>query len=271
MTRRPLHLDLIIDILDVLERHGYTRSDDRAHRPGHRLITTSPASTKAPRTTRSAPDPAAPPLADEPGPPGASKQITAAVLTRRRGQHRLAALDIAADYKRDRAATCADCPDQSCPACQSRLQRRPAYDQHGRPDAPDRRGRPGRQRHSPRRAAPRQPAPAPARRRQGGRPVTTHAPDTRTNPDPPPGRHVPSSRTRGRAKRTCAEMHDPRTAVPTTCRSPTRWPPGRPEYVIVVDQLRGWFTQHPARPSPKLLETGPPAPVNPKPDLEAEP
>jgi hypothetical protein len=41
----------------------------------------------------------------------------------------LAALDIAADYKRDRAEMCADCPDQSCPACQSRLQDAQAYDQ----------------------------------------------------------------------------------------------------------------------------------------------
>ena len=41
----------------------------------------------------------------------------------------LAALDIAADYKRDRAEMCTDCPDQSCPACQSRLHDAQAYDQ----------------------------------------------------------------------------------------------------------------------------------------------
>ena len=41
----------------------------------------------------------------------------------------LAALDIAADYKRDRAEMCANCPDQSCPACQSRLHDAGAYDQ----------------------------------------------------------------------------------------------------------------------------------------------
>lgn len=40
-----------------------------------------------------------------------------------------AALDIAADYKRDRAGACADCPDQSCPACQTRLQDARTYDQ----------------------------------------------------------------------------------------------------------------------------------------------
>ena len=40
----------------------------------------------------------------------------------------LAALDIAADQKCDRAAACADCTGQSCPTCQSRLQNARAYD-----------------------------------------------------------------------------------------------------------------------------------------------
>jgi hypothetical protein len=41
----------------------------------------------------------------------------------------LAALDDAAEYKRDRAATCADCADQSCTTCHQRLQAADAYDQ----------------------------------------------------------------------------------------------------------------------------------------------
>ena len=41
----------------------------------------------------------------------------------------LAALDDAAEYKRDRAATCADCTDQPCTTCQWRLQAADAYDQ----------------------------------------------------------------------------------------------------------------------------------------------
>jgi hypothetical protein len=41
----------------------------------------------------------------------------------------LAALDDAADYKRDRAATCADCAGQPCTTCQWRLQATDAYDQ----------------------------------------------------------------------------------------------------------------------------------------------
>ena len=40
----------------------------------------------------------------------------------------LAALDDAADYKRDRAATCADCTDQPCTTCQWRLHAADAYD-----------------------------------------------------------------------------------------------------------------------------------------------
>jgi hypothetical protein len=47
-----------------------------------------------------------------------------------------------------------------------------------------------------------------------------------------------------------------------------RLPPRRPEYVIVVDQLRGW--QPDAPPSlAEVLETG--RPRHPEPDLEAEP
>ena len=41
----------------------------------------------------------------------------------------LAALDDAAEYKRDRAATCADCADQSCTTCHQRLRAADAYDQ----------------------------------------------------------------------------------------------------------------------------------------------
>jgi hypothetical protein len=41
----------------------------------------------------------------------------------------IAALGDAADYKRDRAAACTDCADQSCTTCQWRLQAADAYDQ----------------------------------------------------------------------------------------------------------------------------------------------
>ena len=47
-----------------------------------------------------------------------------------------------------------------------------------------------------------------------------------------------------------------------------RWPPGRPEYAIVVDQLRGWQPGGPPSLA-ELLETG--RTREPEPDLEAEP
>ncbi len=40
----------------------------------------------------------------------------------------LVALDIAADYQRDRTELCADCTSQTCPSCESRLQDAQAYD-----------------------------------------------------------------------------------------------------------------------------------------------
>jgi hypothetical protein len=49
---------------------------------------------------------------------------------------------------------------------------------------------------------------------------------------------------------------------------PGRWPPGRPEYVIVVDQLRDWQPGQPPSLA-ELLETG--RTRGPEPDLEAEP
>ena len=49
---------------------------------------------------------------------------------------------------------------------------------------------------------------------------------------------------------------------------PDRWPPGRPAYVIVVDQLRDWQPSQPPSLA-ELLETG--RTRTPEPDLEAEP
>ena len=128
MTDQRLNADLIHDILDVLDRHGYTRADDehagRAvlligdlahiyegaldHPFGPYINQASPSRT-------------------EPAPPEPAIQHAVTVPA---GDIKtfLAALDIAADYKRDRAATCADCTSQSCPTCQSRLQQAHAYD-----------------------------------------------------------------------------------------------------------------------------------------------
>jgi hypothetical protein len=65
------------------------------------------------------------------------------------------------------------------------------------------------------------------------------------------------------------EKEIPETAEPYDLPFPDdRWPSGRPEYVIVVDQLRGWQPGQPPSLA-ELLETG--RTRDPEPDLEAEP
>ena len=49
-----------------------------------------------------------------------------------------------------------------------------------------------------------------------------------------------------------------------------RWPPGRPRYVIVIDQLRDWRPGQPPSLT-ELLEAGPARTRAPEPGLEAEP
>jgi hypothetical protein len=128
MTDQRLNPHLIHDILDVLDRHGYARADDEHTGRAVLLIGdlahiyegaqdhpfgpyTNQASPS--RTELEPPEPAAQDAVTVPA--GEVKTL-------------LGALDIAADYKRDRAATCADCATQSCPTCESRLQHARAYD-----------------------------------------------------------------------------------------------------------------------------------------------
>jgi hypothetical protein len=86
---------------------------------------------------------------------------------------------------------------------------------------------------------PREPGP----RRRAGRPLV---------PDPRPG------------EKDMREMDDPYDLP-----FPDRWP-HRPEYVIVVAQLRGWQPGQPPSLA-ELLETRPARTREPEPDLEAEP
>jgi hypothetical protein len=91
---------LIIDVLDLLERHGY-----------HAYLDQAP--------------PSPPP---EPRRPGRQADPGAVILTGTDISTVLSALYIPAEDNCDRAETCADCADQSCPTCQSRLQAARAYD-----------------------------------------------------------------------------------------------------------------------------------------------
>ena len=83
----------------------------------------------------------------------------------------------------------------------------------------------------------------------------------------PSSLRVPRPRAR---ERDLAEVREPGGFDPGDLPFPDeRWPRGRPEYVIVVDQLRGW---QPGQPSlAELLEPGRYRGRDPEPDLEAEP
>ena len=119
----------IIEVLDVLERHGYRRSDSEHTGQAIGLIRQVAriyeGTLDAPgrRLRRSALIPADGTPAARPARPWRRHRLGREVKTL------LAALDDAAEYKRDRAETCADCADQSCTTCQWRLQTAETYDQ----------------------------------------------------------------------------------------------------------------------------------------------
>ena len=120
---------LIIEVFDVLERHGYHRRDSEHTGQAIGLIRHLARIYEA---TLDAPAggcvvvPSSPPTAPQPpGPPGQGAVIVSADEVKTL----LAALDDAAEYKRDRAHTCADCASQSCTTCQWRQQAADTYDQ----------------------------------------------------------------------------------------------------------------------------------------------
>ena len=113
----------LIDVLDVMKHHGYHRSGNQHAGQAIGLIHDATRAYEgklnAPRGSHvvvPSPHPAGPP------PPGV-------LVSAAEAKTLLAALDEAADYKRDRAETCADCAGQTCTTCQWRLQTAEAYDQ----------------------------------------------------------------------------------------------------------------------------------------------
>jgi hypothetical protein len=118
---------LILDVLDVLERHGYHPCDNRHTGQAIGAILDLAYVYDGTRDT-SYLDHASPGPAIEPGPsdPDADDAV---ILTGAEVRTVVAALDIAADYKHDRAAACADCADLTCLTCQSRLHDAKVYDQ----------------------------------------------------------------------------------------------------------------------------------------------
>jgi hypothetical protein len=119
----------ILEVLEVLERHGYRRSDNEHAGQALGLIRDV---ARIYEGTLDAPCygyvvvPS--PQPTEPQPHGPPDQ-DAVIISADEIKVLLAALDDAAEYKRDRAETCADCADQSCTTCQWRLQAADAYDQ----------------------------------------------------------------------------------------------------------------------------------------------
>lgn len=121
---------MIIDVLDVLEKHGYRRGDDRHTGRAVGLVgdlaRIYEGTQEAPAGAYLAPAPeprhASPAQADPPSAKSAEAIASAGMFTI------LSALDEASDYKRDRAAGCSDCADQSCGTCQYRLDAARAYE-----------------------------------------------------------------------------------------------------------------------------------------------
>ena len=128
MTDHRIGLDLFTDVLDVLHRHGFARGDDE--HAGRAIFLISDLA----RIYEGSQDhPFGPYINQAPSPapiePPGPDSRNAVIVPASELKTVLAALDIAADYKRDRAEMCTDCPDQSCPDCQTRLHDAQAYDQ----------------------------------------------------------------------------------------------------------------------------------------------
>ena len=117
---------MIIDVLNVLEQHGYRQADDQHSGRAVGLIGDL---ARIYEGTPEAPVASVPQPRQPNSDPPASAATSSAQAIASVGMHTiLAALDEASGYKRDRAECCADCADQSCSTCQHRLETARAYD-----------------------------------------------------------------------------------------------------------------------------------------------
>jgi hypothetical protein len=123
MTGDWMDLGLITDVLDVLDRHGYARIDNEHATQAILLITDLARIYEGSQDHPFGPTVNQPPPRAEPAPRFPAVRVPIGEV-----KNLLCALDIAADYNRDRAELCADCADQSCPTCESRLREAQAYD-----------------------------------------------------------------------------------------------------------------------------------------------
>ena len=122
-------LDFILEFLDVLERHGYHHHDNlhtsRTVGLLRDLARIYEGTQETPASTYAAEVPSDPQPGT--GPPGPQADRDAVIVSATDTGIIAAALDEAADCKRDRAETCADCADRSCGTCQWRLRGAETY------------------------------------------------------------------------------------------------------------------------------------------------
>jgi hypothetical protein len=118
----------IVDVLNVLERHGYHRFDDQHTGRAISLVGQLAFIYEGTQDVPVGAYVIEIPQATEPAPEPSPVPAEAAGLNPAQWATVLAALDEAAGHKRDLAANCADCPDQSCGNCQSRLAAALDYD-----------------------------------------------------------------------------------------------------------------------------------------------
>jgi hypothetical protein len=118
--------NLFFDILGALERHGYRRSDNYHVEQVIRAVSDLTWPYEGTHQTR--PGPVAPSPHPGQAPPAHEADQDAISLTRAEVSAVFAAADIAADDKRYRVEMCPDCPDQSCPDCQTHLRDAEAFD-----------------------------------------------------------------------------------------------------------------------------------------------
>jgi hypothetical protein len=127
MTADWIDLGLITDVLDVLDRHGYARSDTEHATQAILLISDLARIYEGSQDHPFGPSTNEIPPGPEAAPPGPASQDAVPVPA---GEIKplLTALDIAADHMRDRSELCSDCADQSCLTCETRLHDAQAYD-----------------------------------------------------------------------------------------------------------------------------------------------
>jgi hypothetical protein len=120
---------LIAEVFHVLERHGYHQHDNHQASQAVDVIGDLARIYEGTRNAGHGThlDQASPSPPPEPGSRPAEQETV--ILADSQARTIVIALDEAADYKRDRAANCADCADQSCATCQWHLQAAQSYDQ----------------------------------------------------------------------------------------------------------------------------------------------